>query len=81
MTKSVTPIDSYDVLLSEELRKLAEKELRETKSTRDNAIRALREWIQKNERIISIRQGKSIKIGLRRSNLLIMHNTVKYLLT
>lgn len=51
MSKSVTPVDKYTCKLSKELQKLAENELRETKSTRNEALKVLRDWIQSNPRI------------------------------
>lgn len=53
--KSITPVDDYKFTLSDELKKLAEEELRETDEIRDNAIRAIREWAIKNQRIVSLR--------------------------
>lgn len=41
--------------MSNELRKIAEEELRETDEIRENALRAIREWAMKNERIVSLR--------------------------
>lgn len=53
--KSITPVDDYKFTLSDELKKLAEEELRETDEIRGNAIRAIREWAIKNQRIVSLR--------------------------
>jgi hypothetical protein len=53
--KSITPVDDYKFTLSDELRKLAEEELRETDEIRENAIRAIREWATKNPRICTLR--------------------------
>lgn len=58
MSKSISEIDDYHFTLSDELRRIAEVELRETKSTRENALRAIREWILKNPRIQLTRMGK-----------------------
>lgn len=58
MSKSITKIDDYKFTLPDDLRRMAEKELRETKNTRENALRALREYIQKNPRIVLTRLGK-----------------------
>lgn len=41
--------------MSDELKELAAKELRETEETRANAIHAIREWAIKNPRIVSLR--------------------------
>ncbi|XP_063702428.1 retinaldehyde-binding protein 1-like [Culicoides brevitarsis] len=51
MHKSLTTIDNYEFLLSNELRKFSEDELRETEDRRTQAIKALREWIMSNSRI------------------------------
>lgn len=51
MSKSLTPVDKYVFNLSKELHKLAEEELRESKSIRSQAIKSLREWIESNPRI------------------------------
>lgn len=58
MSKSITKIDDYQFIMSDELRRMAEVELRETTQSRENAIRAIREWIQKNPRIELTRMGK-----------------------
>lgn len=58
MSKSISVVDNYDdSKLTEELRSLAEAELRETKETRDYAITAIREMIQQNPRIEKARMG------------------------
>ncbi|KAG5681629.1 hypothetical protein PVAND_011045 [Polypedilum vanderplanki] len=54
-TKSITPIDDYICTLPLDTQKLAEEELRETETTRTQAIEALREWAQQNPRIKSLR--------------------------
>lgn len=53
--KSITPVDDYKCILSDELKKIAEEELRETDAIRENALRAIREWALKNERIATLR--------------------------
>lgn len=53
--KSTTTVDNYEFTLSDELQKLAESELRETKEVRDHAIKAMRDWILDNPRIIKCR--------------------------
>lgn len=57
MSKGITEIDTYEFKLGEDLRAIAETELRETASARDFALNALREWIKMNPRIISVRLG------------------------
>ncbi|XP_043286662.1 alpha-tocopherol transfer protein-like [Venturia canescens] len=47
----VTQPDVYECPLSEDTQKLAKEELREDKSTRDQAIEQLRSWIKLNPRI------------------------------
>lgn len=58
MFKGITEADAYECRLSDELKCLAEKELRETSATRDFALKALREWIEANPRIASARLGE-----------------------
>lgn len=57
MSKSTTEIDNYKFRLGEELKQVAETELRETCATRDFALKSLREWIDANPRIIAARMG------------------------
>lgn len=54
-SKSITPVNDYEVVLSKELRKKAEQELRETDEIREFAIEAFRNWAMQNERIIKTR--------------------------
>lgn len=54
----VTEPDVYECKLSEDTQKMAKEELREDKSTRDQAIEQLRNWIKLNPRIKSTRSGK-----------------------
>ncbi|CAO1428131.1 unnamed protein product [Diamesa hyperborea] len=53
--KSVTPVDDYVFTMSNELKEIAEIELRETDEIRTNAIRALRDWAISNPRFDKIR--------------------------
>lgn len=57
MKKAITAPDQYAFRLSNELKTLAETELRETCATRDFALKALRDWIETNPRIASARMG------------------------
>lgn len=57
MSKGITPADDYQFTLSTELEEIAESELRETKSSRDHALKAMREWIATNPRINTARLG------------------------
>lgn len=61
MHKNITTIEEHenydDSQLSQELKDLAEQELRENKFIRDYALTAMREWIATNSRICSARQG------------------------
>lgn len=59
MKKATTYPDNYEFRLSNELKMLAETELRETCATRDFALKALRDWIESNPRIAAARMGKS----------------------
>ncbi|KAL7023802.1 hypothetical protein ACKWTF_012790 [Chironomus riparius] len=53
--KNLTPIDDYKFELSKELEEMAKEELRETEEIRQYAIKALRDFIMKNEKIILTR--------------------------
>lgn len=59
MSKGITDVDNYKFKLSDELKAVAETELRETKSARDFGLKALRDWIKTNPRIIAVRLGKN----------------------
>lgn len=61
MTKAIEKCDTYEFDLSDELKVLAETELRETCATRDFALQALRDWIEANPRIAASRMGKPKK--------------------
>lgn len=58
MKKATTAADNYEFRLGNELKLLAETELRETCATRDFALKALRDWIEANPRIASSRMGE-----------------------
>lgn len=58
MKKAITMPNNYEFRLSNELKVLAETELRETCATRDFALKALRDWIETNPRIAAARMGK-----------------------
>lgn len=60
MSKGITDADKYEFKLGNELKRVAEIELRETKSARDFALNAMREWIKTNPRIVAVRMGKKI---------------------
>lgn len=62
MAKAITKSDDYEFSLSDELKVMAETELRETVATRDFALQALREWIEANPRIAASRMGKINKL-------------------
>ena len=53
--KNLTPIDEYKFKLSKELGEIVEDQLRETEQMRQHAIKALRDWILKNEKIVLTR--------------------------
>lgn len=57
MSKGITPADDYKFTLTNELKEIAEAELRETKSNRDHALKAMRDWIATNPRINTARLG------------------------
>jgi hypothetical protein len=59
-TKSITPVDEYKSTLSDELKRIAEKELRETEKLRTHAIRAIREWAMANNRIVKCRLDSTV---------------------
>lgn len=58
MAKGITAVDKYEFKLGDELKTVAETELRETPSAREFGLNALREWINANPRIIAVRLGK-----------------------
>lgn len=58
MSKGITDADKYEFMLGNELKRVAEIELRETSSARDFALNAMREWIKTNPRIVAVRLGK-----------------------
>lgn len=58
MAKGITDADKYEFKLGNELKRVAEIELRETKLARDFALNAMREWIKTNPRIVAVRLGK-----------------------
>lgn len=58
MSKGITPADDYKYDLPDELKKVAEKELRESYSTIQQSVKALREWAMQNPRIAKIRMGE-----------------------
>lgn len=49
--KSITPVDDYKFTLSDELKVIAENELRETEEIRNHGIKTMRDWIVSNPRI------------------------------
>lgn len=59
LTKGTNAADEYVFKLSDDLKVMAENELRETAATRDFALNALREWIETNPRIAASRLGES----------------------
>jgi lysyl-tRNA synthetase class II len=63
MTKGFSEYDEYEFTLGQELEQLVNDDLRETKATRDNAIKALREWIESNPRLEKVRTGKIVTGG------------------
>jgi hypothetical protein len=64
--KSVTPVDDYVCRLPLETQKMAEDELRESETTRKQAIDALREWAQQNPRIKALRLDASFLLRFLR---------------
>lgn len=56
-SKSISGEDEYKSKLSKELKEMAKKELRETDETRNNAIKTIREWANKNDRLVKLRLG------------------------
>lgn len=53
--KSITEVDDYVCTLNKEQLEILEKEIRETKETRDYAIKAMRDWTMQNPRILKTR--------------------------
>lgn len=58
--KGVTQADRYvaERRLSAAVRQLAAEELRETEAVRTQALRAMREWIEQNPRLMRVRLGE-----------------------
>ncbi|XP_023933887.1 alpha-tocopherol transfer protein-like [Bicyclus anynana] len=55
----LTPADEYKCPLSEETQSIAEIELRETESSRCQAIDALRKWLEQNPKFLAVRMDSS----------------------
>lgn len=66
-TKSITPVDDYICKLSSDTQIIAEKELRETEHIRKHAIKSLREWAEKNPRIIKVRLDSNFLLRFLRA--------------
>lgn len=64
--KSAWPVDEYVCTLSDELKKIAEKELRETDKIRAHAIKAIRDWALENPRIIKTRLDSTFLLKILR---------------
>ena len=62
MSKSVQEYEPYEFSLSKELDEMAAAELREDAGTREFALNGLREWLEANDRISSIRMGMILLI-------------------
>lgn len=58
-SKSTTPVDDYVCELSPDLVEMLEKELRETKESREHGLKALRDWTMQNPRINKTRLDSS----------------------
>jgi hypothetical protein len=54
-SKSITPIDSSNIVLPAELEEMAKKKFGETSEIRNHSLQLLRDWIEKNPRINKIR--------------------------
>ncbi|XP_031633047.1 alpha-tocopherol transfer protein-like [Contarinia nasturtii] len=67
MKKATTVVDNYEFRLSNELKLLAESELRETCATRDFALKAIRDWIESNPRIEAARMDASFLLRFLRA--------------
>lgn len=50
--KSITPVDEYECNLSQDLRDILQRELRETDEMRNFGLKAMRDWSIQNRRII-----------------------------
>lgn len=57
-TKALTTPDDYKFTMSDELLEIAERELNETDDRRNHALQMLRDWAEKNPRIVKVRMGK-----------------------
>ena len=54
-SKSITPVDEYVCNLDDELLEILENEIRETKESREHAIKAMRDWTMQNPKILKTR--------------------------
>lgn len=66
--KALTPKDKYNSgTLSNENKKVAEEELRETEYTRNSSLDSIREWAEKNPRINTIRMDSNFLLRFLRA--------------
>lgn len=66
-TKALTAPDDYKFPFSDELRRIAEEELNETDDRREHALRTLREWAEKNPRIVKVRMDSNFLLKFLRA--------------
>lgn len=59
--------EQYAFELDDDLKEIAEKELRETEESRNHALAALREWINKNPKIVKCRFDSSFLLRFLRT--------------
>ncbi|XP_070506862.1 alpha-tocopherol transfer protein-like [Chironomus tepperi] len=64
--KSITPVEEYVCTLSDDLQKIAENELRETDKLRIHSLKALRDWVMENQRIIKCRLDNMVLLKVLR---------------
>lgn len=63
----LTEADAYVCPLSEDAQKIAEDQLRETTSSRTQAIESVRKWLEQNPRIMSVRLDSSFLLRFLRT--------------
>ncbi|XP_065076507.1 retinaldehyde-binding protein 1-like [Ochlerotatus camptorhynchus] len=66
-TKALTAADDYKFPFSDELRRIAAEELNETDDRREHALKMLREWAEKNPRIVKVRMDANFLLKFLRA--------------
>lgn len=66
-TKALTAPDDYKFTMSDDLRRIAERELNETDDRRNHALQMLRDWAEKNPRIVKVRMDSNFLLKFLRA--------------